>query len=195
MVQFLSEWLKWFQYNLRYFQNPPWETGISPPELLSFLESHPPGHALDLGCGSGTNLVTLARAGWQVTGVDFAIKAVIQARRKLARAHLGGKVFLGDVVDLPDLHPPFDLVLDIGCYHRLAETKKLEYEDNLMRLLKPLGFFLLYGHQVSAGLPGISEAHLQRLAQQFQMVSLQPGTERGRDSLWLLLQKPGLQLY
>ncbi|HZD55845.1 MAG TPA: class I SAM-dependent methyltransferase, partial [Anaerolineales bacterium] len=63
-------------FNLWYYREPPWDTGISPPELLAFIESHPAGQALDLGCGTGTNVITLARNGWQVTGVDFAPRAI-----------------------------------------------------------------------------------------------------------------------
>ena len=60
-------------FNLLYlFTRPPWDTGVSPPELYDFIENHEPGRAIDIGCGTGTNVITLAQAGWQVTGVDFA---------------------------------------------------------------------------------------------------------------------------
>ena len=42
-------------FELRYLLGDvPWDTGVSPPELLDFLDRHPPGRALDLGCGTGT---------------------------------------------------------------------------------------------------------------------------------------------
>jgi methylase of polypeptide subunit release factors len=59
-------------FNLWYFRDPPWDTGISPPELIDFINSNPPGKALDIGCGTGTNAIRLAKEGWRVTGVDFA---------------------------------------------------------------------------------------------------------------------------
>ncbi len=54
-------------FNFWYFRKPPWDSGISPPELLEFIRTHPAGKAIDLGCGTGTNVITLAKAGWQVT--------------------------------------------------------------------------------------------------------------------------------
>ena len=32
----------------------PWDTGVSPPELLSFIDTHTAGRAIDLGCGTGS---------------------------------------------------------------------------------------------------------------------------------------------
>jgi methylase of polypeptide subunit release factors len=68
-------------FNLAYLQKPVWDTGISPPELLDFIANHNPGRALDLGCGTGTNSITLAKHGWEVTGVDFVKRAINLARR------------------------------------------------------------------------------------------------------------------
>jgi 2-polyprenyl-3-methyl-5-hydroxy-6-metoxy-1,4-benzoquinol methylase len=84
-------------FNLWYFKKPPWDTGVSPPELIGFIATHPPGRALDLGCGTGTNVITLAQHGWQVTGVDFARKAIVMGKRKVRQAGVNADLRVGDV--------------------------------------------------------------------------------------------------
>jgi 2-polyprenyl-3-methyl-5-hydroxy-6-metoxy-1,4-benzoquinol methylase len=75
---------RWF-FELRYlFRRTPWDTGITPPEVVAFLDRTPPGRALDLGGGTGTNAVEMARRGWEVTAIDFSSRAVLAARRRAA---------------------------------------------------------------------------------------------------------------
>ncbi len=180
-------------FSLRYLRDPPWDTGISPPELLAFLQSHPPGRALDLGCGTGVNLLTLARAGWQVTGVDFALPAVLAARRRLARARVNPhSVHFGDVTRLDWVKGPLDLILDIGCYHGLPDIARAAYRKNLRRLLAPAGTFLIYAHMKLEDTSsfGISEMDIERLSEGFQLVQRADGYERGeRPSVWLAFER------
>ena len=132
-------------FNFWYYRQPPWDTGISPPELLEFIESHPPGRAIDLGCGTGTNIVTLARAGWKVTGVDFAPHAIKLARRKLKQAGIQADVKIKDVTRLGSIYGPYDLAFDLGCFHGIAQKRRNQYLDQLNRILAPGGYWLMYG--------------------------------------------------
>ena len=43
-----------------------------------------PGRVLELGCGSGNNLIPFADFGWEVTGVDVSAEALADARHNLA---------------------------------------------------------------------------------------------------------------
>src|SRR5207249_11633291 len=103
-------------------RRPPWDTGITPPEVERFVASHAPGRALDLGCGTGTNAVYLARHGWSALGVDFVGRAIAKARQRAASAGLAERCEfrMGDVTRRSAISGPFDLALDIGCLHAIA---------------------------------------------------------------------------
>jgi SAM-dependent methyltransferase len=181
-------------FNLWYFRNPPWDTGISPPELMDFIHSHPAGRALDLGCGTGTNVITLARHGWQASGVDFARQAIRIARDKARRARVQVDLRVEDVTRLATLSGPFDLILDIGCFHSLPGEFRQAYLNNIQRFLSPEGTYLLYLffklRSDEAG-PGVTEGDVENLSTLFHLVSRQDGTNRGeRPSAWLTFQKP-----
>ena len=132
-----------FQY--WYFGQPKWDTGISPPELLDFIEKHKPARAIDIGCGTGTNLITLAKAGWQVTGVDFAPRAIRLARRKLKSNSIEADLRVSDATDLKGINGPYEMALDIGCFHSIHEDGKAKYLQQLDRILAQRGFWLMYG--------------------------------------------------
>ena len=134
-------------FRLWYLRHPPWDHGIVPPELLELISTHSPGRALDLGCGTGTSSLALARAGWRVTGVDFIPHAIRKSRRKAASAGLSVDFRVANVTRLPAqvLNQPRDLVLDIGCFHGLTSGERTRYLENLIRLLAPGGNWLIYG--------------------------------------------------
>jgi SAM-dependent methyltransferase len=181
--------LRRLAFNIWYFFSPPWDTGISPPELFQFIDNHAPGRALDIGCGTGTNVITLAKHGWQVTGVDYAIQAIRTARRKVRLAGVKANLLSGDITRLNDLSGPFDLVLDIGCYHGLNPAERRAYLENIERFLASSGTFLtyvFYKNDPRREGPGLSDGDLAELTNRFILVDRQDGTERDRlPSAWL----------
>lgn len=185
--------LKRIKYEWRYSVGKTvWDTGTSPPELLEYLSHHPPGRALDLGCGSGTNLVTMAKAGWQVCGVDFSRFAIAQARSKIRQHGLRAELRVDDVTNLYRLKPGFDLILDIGCFHQLNWDERQKYLDNVQRLLKEGGDFLLYAHYRSFpdSSHGIDDEDLERLLTFLRLIRRAEGWERQKfPSVWLWFHK------
>jgi cyclopropane fatty-acyl-phospholipid synthase-like methyltransferase len=132
-------------FELHYlFKKARWDTGISPPELIDFLDNHQPGHALDLGCGTGTNAITIHRYGWEVVGIDISSFAIRMARRKAKS--IGAKIHFiqGDVAEFNGVDEAFDLILDIGCFHAIHPESKSKYAGNIRKHLQPNGTFLLY---------------------------------------------------
>lgn len=132
------------RFNLIYLADPPWDTGIPVPELVDFISNHNPGRALDLGCGTGTNMEAFLEAGWEVDGVDIAWLATVEAKRKIQPYGDAGKVHFGSVTDLDFLDGRYDLIYDIGCFHALTRIEREEYIKNLRSLLRLGGNYLLY---------------------------------------------------
>jgi SAM-dependent methyltransferase len=124
----------------------PWDTEITPPEVVEMIESGnlAPGRALDLGCGTGTNVVYLARHGWRCVGVDYSILAVRRARQRARRAGVDATFHRGDVSRMQILDDPFDFVLDIGCLHSVPRDRRVDYAREVARLAKPGAVFMLY---------------------------------------------------
>lgn len=133
--------------------NPPWDTRITPPELVAEVEgpqARSSGRALDLGCGTGTNSLYLASHGWSVTGIDFIPSAIEQAREKQRRAGtLAGNVhfLVGDVtrLDALNLEPGYTLLFDLGCLHSIEESARIRYARGVAQVTVPGALFLLYG--------------------------------------------------
>jgi SAM-dependent methyltransferase len=189
-------------YSLWYFLNPPWDTGITPPEVVEAIEGPhalPPGRALDLGCGTGTNSLYLARHGWQVVGVDMAVTAIRQARCKARGTGLKLKFYAADVTRLDFLEPPFDLALDIGCFHSLAAEERPRYRDQLRRLLRPGACYMLYAFGPRRSFlmdMGITAEEMQKLFQpDFRVLRREGGTDpSGPSAAWYWLERePGTE--
>ncbi len=185
-------WLRHLYFNLLYFRKPPWDTQVSPPELMEFIAQYAPGRALDLGCGTGTNVITLAQHGWRVTGVDYVGRALRQAKKKAQQAGVTADFQVDDVTKLKKITEVFDLVLDIGCFHSLAANEKRAYIHNLERLTTPGSVYLMYGffREADGNGPGLREPDLNRLELSFDLINREEGFDRGqRPSVWVTYQR------
>lgn len=87
----------------------------------------PWGRALDLGCGTGSHTIELARRGWQATGVDITPQAVRQARQRADAEATTVSFVLDDVtaLDHSEVGSGYSFFLDVGCFHGLAEQQRL----------------------------------------------------------------------
>jgi SAM-dependent methyltransferase len=135
-------------YGLSYARGKPnWDTGRPPAVLLDLARDLPPGRFLDLGCGTGGAVVALASLGWEVVGVDFVAPAIAKARERAAQAGVSADLRVGDVTRLESLQDgrPFDLVLDMGCYHGLSEPGRERYAAGVARVAAPGATLLICG--------------------------------------------------
>jgi SAM-dependent methyltransferase len=75
----------------------------------------PQARILDAGCGSGRNMVELARNG-VVTGIELSETSVALARERDA-----GEVILGSVLDMPFADASFDLAVSLDVIEHLED--------------------------------------------------------------------------
>jgi SAM-dependent methyltransferase len=127
-----------------------WQRPAPPPDLVALVEGPsplPPGRALDLGCGTGTDTLYLATHGWDVTAVDMVRRALATARQKATAAGVSPRFLEGDVTRLHDLGvgDGYTLVLDFGCFHTLPEDQRSRYVTEVSNAAAPGATFLLYG--------------------------------------------------
>jgi len=184
------------RFTLLYFGKPRWDTGVSPPELLEFIQRHPTGRALDLGCGTGTNAITLAQNGWQVTGIDFVNSAIRTAQRKAKQAGVQVEFITGDVTRLDHLNNRYDLILDIGCLHSLPSGVISSYINNVRRLLSLKGTYLVYtfiNSSPNMSYAGLTPKDLEHIQTVLQLTWRKDGTDHNqRQSAWLSFKHPGV---
>jgi SAM-dependent methyltransferase len=174
----------------------PWDTGQPSSELLRVLteERLPPGRAVELGCGTGSNAVWLARQGFDVTAVDLSSLAVERARRRAEEAGVPVRFLVADVLQPPeDLVGPFDFFFDRGCYHVVRRDDVRAYLATLQRLTQPGSVGLvLAGNATEAHDPGppvVSEEEIRaELGSLFEVLRLRAfrfdEAEGGRGSFF-----------
>ncbi|MEQ9496936.1 MAG: class I SAM-dependent methyltransferase [Deltaproteobacteria bacterium] len=96
----------------------PWDTGAVDPALVRWVERGRvgPGKALEIGCGTGTNVLYLAERGFEVLGVDVAPTA-IERTRVLLEGRTNARAEVRDILSAPLEETDFDFVFDRGCFH------------------------------------------------------------------------------
>jgi SAM-dependent methyltransferase len=179
----------------------PWDSGVSPPELVSVVEgprSLAPEKALDLGCGTGTNCIYMAQHGWEVTGVDFVPRAVAQARRKADAAGAVARFVVGDVTRLAELGlgTGYKLLLDLGCFHSIPEGRRDDYVRGATVVAKPEATLLMFcfvrrGDPRRLGPRGVARGEVaQRFGSGWEMAGEEVGRPAlGSDTAWYRLRR------
>ncbi len=128
-----------------YRGTPPWDIGRPQPEVVRLEESGAIlGRVLDLGCGTGENLLYLAARGHDCVGVDFAPAAVRRAIEKAAGRVPMPRFEVRSALDVGAALGAFDTVLDCGLFHTLHDRHRPLYARSVREALRPGGrFFVL----------------------------------------------------
>ncbi len=96
---------------------------------------------LDIGCGTGTLALAVARVapGATVTGLDADASILARARRKAAAAGAEIAFDEGMSTTLPYEDGSFDLVLSTLFFHHLPDDAKRQTAAEVVRVLRPGG--------------------------------------------------------
>ncbi len=107
---------------------------------------HPEGVLVDVGCGPGYLIATMARAfpHLGIVGVDIAEEMLQMAAKNLSSPDLAEKVSFrqGDIRELPLDDNSVDFVVSTLSLHHWSEPKQSLQE--IHRVLKPSGQFLIF---------------------------------------------------
>ena len=112
------------------FRNAPKDV---PPKAIAILE---------VGCGTGPNVIFAAQEGFAAHGIDGSKTAVALARKRLADLGLTADLRLGDFTDLPYQDGSFDLVIDRAALTHTDPRALVVALREIRRVLKRGGKFL-----------------------------------------------------
>ena len=161
----------------------PWDAVGVRDELLAVLatgEVTPVTHpqAIDLGCGTGANMVELAGRGFDTTGIDFSTVALRKAEARARAAGVGERCrFVEADLTATSLPPAvgdgYDLLLDFGTLDDLRPEGRARMAAHVARLARPGAVVLFWCfYAARQELPRISFHGPSRLTP-----SIEPGEE------------------
>src|SRR4029077_3260237 len=105
------------------------------------------------------------------------------------------KLLVGDVTRLADVEVdgPFDLLLDIGCFHSIPDDRRQAYVNEAARVARPGGTLLLFAFgEKGRGTPHASESEIrQRFGNDFDMVEVRAGAPFRRQTWYRMVRKLG----
>lgn len=138
-------------YDWAYRIWAPWDALGVRQDLIAVLdqgevdpERYP--RAIDLGCGTGANVVHLAESGFDSWGVDFSEVAIRKACRRAAQAGVHANFVVGDLTadPTPAVDGPFDFLVDFGTLDDLRGEKRSAMARTITGLSRPGSKFLEY---------------------------------------------------
>lgn len=123
-----------------------WNTEVECNFIESCLEAHAPKGSkrlFDIGCGSGRHLLPLAKAGFQITGVDVRPEMVAYVQEQAKQKGLSVTVEKGDINQLTQTGP-FDLAYCFMDTFRFLLTNEaiINHLRTVASLLAPGGVYV-----------------------------------------------------
>jgi SAM-dependent methyltransferase len=122
------------------YLNPPADTAYALEYAYYLLGSVRGKTMLDVGCGTGENIIPLIERGARVIGVDISPELIALAQERVKRANLRATVQVGSAYEtgLPDAS--IDVVFCMSLIHHLDIAR---FRDEMSRILVPDGTIVL----------------------------------------------------
>ena len=183
----------------------PWDTKIVPPEVVTFwrsglLPTH--GRAIDMGCGTGTNVEYLRSLGLDAVGFDLTITGLETGIRSRKSSGDNGPInrayVLADTSALPLNTFEASYILDIGCLHTIPQALRPQYVACVVQNLTSGGYYHLYAHTpLPEEHPRFSDDSglqpgdvIELFGPDLTLLTTLEGKPERRSNHWYLLRKP-----
>lgn len=159
-------------YDLMYRTWAPWDSVGVRQSLRALVEggiltpdAYP--RTIDLGCGTGANVVYLAKQGFESHGVDFSEVAIRKARQRAARAGVEAQMVVGDLTadEIEGIEGSYDFMIDFGTLDDLRGEARERMAATVTRLSRPGSrFFEFCFYGAAEDLPWFSFRGTSRLS-------------------------------
>lgn len=180
----------------------PWDIKRPDANLVKAIKTFgiKSGKGLDIGCGTGDNLIWLSRKGFKMTGVDISETAINKARQKAEEAKIKASFYSLDFLDKEVPGFPFYFVFDRGCFHTFDTIEERStYVMNVHHLLEDNGLWLTIAGsyddgRLDTGPPKRKAIEIIEAAEpRFNILSLVSGRMDSNDSqpskIWICLMQ------
>jgi cyclopropane fatty-acyl-phospholipid synthase-like methyltransferase len=127
-----------------YQSQAAWDTGRPQPAIVKLAEAGLiRGSVLDVGCGTGENVLHLAARGHECWGIDFVPVVIERAKAKAAQRGIEAHFIVGNALELAKLGRQFDTVIDCGLFHTFSDEERPAFVQGLTKILRPGGLLYL----------------------------------------------------
>jgi len=98
---------------------------------------------LDVGCGTGENVIFFSQLGMNAWGIDSAPLAIEKARQKAEARKVKARFEAEDALHLGRLRAKFNTVTDCGLFHVFSDRERLLFTNNLRMVMERDGTYLM----------------------------------------------------
>jgi SAM-dependent methyltransferase len=123
-----------------------WETEVK--LVASFLKNHHCESVVDLGCGTGYHVRTLAELGFKATGIDISKQNIMYARRMAEKKGVRPRFIMGSYYQF-DAGQTFDAAICLNWSIPVRNDQVIRFLNNTRSLLRTGGHLIFDYERIS----------------------------------------------